>query len=160
MLSLKLTVENTLWTEKDLKHVLVVWSWYQSLCLKWVECQRLNLKYQTFCFLDGDAAKFWGCNVKYTVIYMKKESLFLSTLSVCLRRVVAGLPWLRSHKITVSSAEALANTFLRKSKNKYFQLHTPWQFMNIKAATNNFFQCWVILSLTFSIYWLSIIDYW
>lgn len=38
----------------------------------------------------------------------------LNTLSVCLRRVVAGLPWDISHKITVSSAEPLANTFLRK----------------------------------------------
>lgn len=36
----------------------------------------------------------------------------LHTLSVCLRRVVAGLPWERSHKITVSSADPLANTFL------------------------------------------------
>lgn len=45
----------------------------------------------------------------------------LHTLSVCLRRVVAGLPWERSHKITVSSADPLANTFLRM-RNAEFAL--------------------------------------
>lgn len=38
------------------------------------------------------------------------------TLSVCFRRVVAGLPWERSHRMTVSSADPLANTFLRNTR--------------------------------------------
>lgn len=43
------------------------------------------------------------------------------TLSVCLRRVVAGVPWERSHKITVPSADPLASTFLRMA-NTWFAL--------------------------------------
>lgn len=39
------------------------------------------------------------------------------TLSVCFRRVVAVLPWERSHRMTVSSADPLANTFLKSTRS-------------------------------------------
>lgn len=39
---------------------------------------------------------------------------------------MAGLPWERSHRITVSSADPLANTFLRKTRWKVFRILFIW----------------------------------
>lgn len=53
---------------------------------------------------------------------------------MCLRSVVAGLPWDRSHKITVSSADPLANTFLSERRCEQIQL---WYKIKNKDSFHN-----------------------
>lgn len=84
------------------------------------------------CASKGWKVKVWTWKKEQTVfINWNPWGLILClwhTLSVCFRRVVAGLPWERSHKMTVSSADPLANTFLGSTrshvvKKKYRGLH-------------------------------------
>ena len=90
--------------------LLIEWSWKQGLSLKGVERQRLDL---------GEKRRFgsshWPRSLSNTPMRLDSETCAsLNTLSVCFLSVEAGFPWAMSHRTTVSSADALAKTFLGK----------------------------------------------
>lgn len=84
--------------------LLVIWSGEESLSLKWVKLQSLNLQHKRKDSDTRPSAESDSSDMLCRVCF--------STLSVCFVSVAAGLPCCKSHRITLSSAEALARTFL------------------------------------------------